>query len=164
MKKAASKPVSDERRARRGRRTDDQRPNFADLVESAVEGVLVHRNFRPLYANQAFAQLFGYNNPNDILALPLLKPLIPNDSWARMEEDYNDLIRRHRPAFVTRMRGLHKKGHEIWLAVTERAIDWHGKPAVHLTAFDISSQMAAEQTLLQNEQHSRAAMTDNYCM
>jgi diguanylate cyclase (GGDEF)-like protein/PAS domain S-box-containing protein len=37
-------------------------------------------------------------------------------------------------------------------------IDWHGKPAVEITAYDISHQMAIEQNLLESEQHLRAIL------
>jgi diguanylate cyclase (GGDEF)-like protein/PAS domain S-box-containing protein len=158
MKKLPAKPAPEDRRSRRGRRLADAQPNFADLVENGVEGVLVHRNFRPLYANQAFAALFGYKHASDILAMPLLRPLIPNDNWARMEEEYNELIRHKQSSYIGRVRVVHKKGHEIWLAITQRVIDWHGTPAVHLTAFDISTQMAAEHALQHNEQHLRAIL------
>ncbi len=151
-------PVSVERRQQRGRRVDDQAPDFRDLVENAVEGVLVHRNFRPLYANQAISELFGYAKPKEILALPILRSLFPDDCWPRMEQDYDDLIRGLRPSFVSRARGLRKDGREIWIALTQRAIDWHGAPAVAVTAFDISAQMAVEHALLQNEQHLRSIL------
>ena len=42
---------------------EDQLPDFSDLIENAVAGILVHRNFKPLYANKAFAHLFGYKSP-----------------------------------------------------------------------------------------------------
>ena len=55
------------------------------MVEGAAQGILVYRNFKPLYANTAFAKLFGYKTAKDILALPLIRPLIPPDRWATVE-------------------------------------------------------------------------------
>jgi len=73
------------------RRAGDTLPDFRDLVENAVRGILVHRNFKPLYANRAFAALFGYRSAKDILALPLLRPLIPPDRWAQVEKNMTTL-------------------------------------------------------------------------
>ncbi|MBT6138637.1 MAG: PAS domain-containing protein, partial [Rhodospirillaceae bacterium] len=42
---------------------------FRGLVESAVEGFFIHRDFKPLFANQACADIFGYDSPEDVLAL-----------------------------------------------------------------------------------------------
>jgi diguanylate cyclase (GGDEF)-like protein/PAS domain S-box-containing protein len=157
MKKLPAKAAAPERRVK-SRRRDEVAPDFGDLVENAVDGILVHRNFRPLYANQAMARLFGYNAVDQLLALPLLRPLIPSDSWARMEQDYDDLVHDRRPSFITRLRALHKDGHEIWLAVTQRVVKWQGEKAVCLTAIDISTQMEVEQNLLETEQHLRSIL------
>ncbi|HEU0117910.1 MAG TPA: PAS domain S-box protein, partial [Alphaproteobacteria bacterium] len=158
MKKTATKSSTVERRKRLKRRAEDQLPDFRDLIENSVQGILVHRNFKPLYANEAFAKLFGYDSAKDIMALPLLRPLVPQDAWARAEQEYDDLIRGRRKSIVTRTRGLRKDGREIWAATTERLIDWHGSPAVQINTHDISEQMAIEQNLLQNEQHLRAIL------
>ncbi|MDX2027647.1 MAG: diguanylate cyclase [Alphaproteobacteria bacterium] len=133
-------------------------PDFNRLVENSVQGVVIHRNFKPLYANRAFARLFGYKSAKDILELPLLRPLIPEDRWARVEEEYDELIRGKRKSVITRARGIRKGGQEIWLAVTEQLIMWGGTKAVMLTAVDITSQMDAEQSLARSEQHLRAIL------
>lgn len=133
-------------------------PDFRDLTENAVQGIVIHRNFKPLYANRAFAQLFGYKSAKDIMAMPLLRPLIPADRWAKVEEEYDALMRGEKTSVITRARGIHRDGREIWLAITERVIDWKGEKAVVLNAFDITLQMAAEQNLARNEQHLRAIL------
>jgi len=157
MKKLRAKPVA-ERRKNLKRRAEDRLPDFRDLIENSIQGILVHRNFKPLYANTAFAKLFGYRTAREIMALPIIRPLVPPEMWAHIEEEYGDLIRGRRKTVITRARGLHKEGHEIWMAVTERLIDWHGDPAVQINAFDISDQMAIEHALLENEQHLRAML------
>ena len=166
IKKPAIKPtakqterkVREERRKTLKRRAADFLPDFRDLVENSVQGVLVHRNFRPLYANQAFAELFGYKDARAIMDMPIIRPLIPDDMWAAAEQDYNNLIRTGEGKAITRARGLHKDGHEIWLSVTRRVVDWHGTPALHLSAFDISERMVVEQDLLKSEQHLRSVL------
>jgi diguanylate cyclase (GGDEF)-like protein/PAS domain S-box-containing protein len=158
MKKSGTKSSHVERRARLKRRAEDQLPDFRDLIENSVQGILVHRNFKPLYANQAFAELFGYKTAKNIMALPLIRPLVPEDMWARVEQEHDDLIRSQKKSVVTRARGIRKDGREIWTAVTQRVINWHGDPAVQINAYDISEQMAIEQVLLRSEQHLRAIL------
>ncbi|MGE3624669.1 MAG: PAS domain-containing protein, partial [Bdellovibrionales bacterium] len=157
MKKDSAKASAVERRRNPKRRAEDRLPDFRDLVENSIQGILVHRNFKPLYANEAFARLFGYRHA-DIMALPLIRPLIPRETWARVEQEYGELVRGRRKSVITRARGLHKDGHEIWMAVTERVIDWHGERAVQINAFDITGQMKVEYALLESEQHLRAIL------
>lgn len=159
MKPIADSPPVVERRNKTGRRRDDvAAPDFRDMVENAVQGILLHHNFRPLYANAAFARLFGYANPQELLALPLIRPLIPATLWAQAEADYHDLLRGVKHAAITRIRGVRKDGKEIWLSLTQRVIVWRGAPAVQWNAFDITGQMAAEQSMLDSEHRLRAML------
>jgi diguanylate cyclase (GGDEF)-like protein/PAS domain S-box-containing protein len=156
--KPAAKTATVERRKRHKRRAEDRLPDFRDLVDNSVQGVLVHSNFKPLYANDAFAELFGYDSAKEIMHLPLIRPLVPAEMWARAEEEYSDLIQGRRNSLITRARGIKKNGQEIWVSLTERRVDWHGTPAVHVSAFDISTQMNVEHSLLKTEQHLRAIL------
>ena len=157
-RKAASKSnaVKTERRAAatqsKGRRRDDKLPDFADLIENAVQGVLVHRNFKPLYANQAFAELFGFKNTGEILGLPLIRPLIAEDLWAKVESDNDDLVRGRKTSLTSRIRGHRKDGREIWLSMIQRAVDWHGTAAAQIMVYDITEQVHIEQAIAKNEQ------------
>ncbi|MBP7253526.1 MAG: sensor domain-containing diguanylate cyclase [Alphaproteobacteria bacterium] len=135
-------------------------PDFRTMVEGAHHGVFVHRNFRPLYANAAFAHLFGYTQPRDLLTLPLIRPLIPGESWALFEGRYDTLLHGKNPDNnkVMRQRLLRADGREIWLALTERRIVWEGQPAAEWHAFDIGEQLLLEQQLLASEQRLRAVL------
>jgi diguanylate cyclase (GGDEF)-like protein/PAS domain S-box-containing protein len=158
MKKPSVKQAAIERRRRKPRRAEDLLPDFRDLVENSVQGILVHRNFKPLYANAAFAKLFGYKSRDDILALPLIRPLVPQDLWPRVEADYDALIHGRRESATMRLRGVHKDGREVWLSVDERLIDWHGKAAVQLNVSDVSEQVAMLAELVNAEQRLRAML------
>jgi diguanylate cyclase (GGDEF)-like protein/PAS domain S-box-containing protein len=141
------------------RRLDaDAAPDFHVLVDDAVQGIIVHRNFKPLYANDAFAALFGYNDAEEILAMPLLRKLVPDDVWPQLEQEYDALLRGEKKSVIGRSRCLRKDGQEIWVAVTKRVIDWPGGDAVMLTAFDITQQVELEFGLLKNEQKLRAIL------
>ncbi len=133
-------------------------PDFRGLIDSAVQGMLVHRNFKPLYANHAFAELFGYAHARDILALPLLRSLVPNDVWQRLEEEYDEMMRGTKKSVIGRMRAVRRNGQEIWLAVTMRVVKWPGGPAIMLTAYDITRQAELEYTLLNTEQKLRSIL------
>ncbi|MDD2326208.1 MAG: sensor domain-containing diguanylate cyclase [Alphaproteobacteria bacterium] len=147
-----------ERRKTPRRHEDRSLPNFQDMVEGAVQGILIHSNFKPLFVNNAFARLFGYDKPEELLALPLIRPLFPAELWPEIELEYNRFIRGDTSTQISRMMGTGRDGTDIWLSTTKRIIDWHGTPAVQITAFDISKQVAMEQLLLGNEQQLRGIL------
>ncbi|MGB9152039.1 MAG: diguanylate cyclase [Alphaproteobacteria bacterium] len=140
------------------RKYPDALPDFNALIDDAVQGVVIHRNFKPLYSNKAFAELFGYKDVKEIMGLPLLRPLIPEDAWPRIEVEYDEMMRGDKKSAVGRARGIRKDGSEIWVAVTMRVIDWRGDAAIILTAFDITKQVEFEHNLLKTEQRLRAVL------
>lgn len=163
-------------------------PDFRSFIDEAVQGVLIHRNFKPLYVNQAFATLLGYDDPQEIKTMPILRPLVPVDEWPRLEQQYDDIMHGVRKSVIGRARAVTKAGAEIWVAVTMRAVDWPGpdkqsgdkqygdkRPgdknsqekisqdknparAMMLTAFDITKQVELEHNLLKTEQRLRAVL------
>lgn len=134
-------------------------PDFQDMIDNAAHGVCVHHNFRPLYANAALAQLFGYDKSQDLVALPLLRPLVPKENWAQLEDEYDLLTRgKGKQLPLLRRRFLRHDGQEIWVALTQRRTLWQGKVAVEWHIFDISDQTKNEQHLLASEQRLRAAL------
>jgi diguanylate cyclase (GGDEF)-like protein/PAS domain S-box-containing protein len=155
MKKPPPESVADEARKTAQEATP---PDFQELVARAAQGILVHRNFKPLFANKAFAALLGYRSPKDILAMPILRPVFSSDLWAQVEHDHDDLAKKRKSAVVLRMPLCRKDGQEVWVAGTQSRVDWGGAPAVQLSVFDISSQVAVEQSLLRSEQHLRSVL------
>jgi diguanylate cyclase (GGDEF)-like protein/PAS domain S-box-containing protein len=133
-------------------------PNFKALIDDSVQGILVHRNFKALYVNDALASLFGYSSADEILDLPLLRPLVPDDIWPRFEVEYDEMMRGMKPPFIGRSRAVKKNGQELWLALTLRVIKWPGGPAMMMTAFDITRQVELEYNLLKNEQKLRSVL------
>ena len=140
------------------RQEEDSAPDFRTFVDQAVQGVIIHRNFKPLYANKAFAELFGYAGVKEVMELPLLRELVPADLWPRMEAEYDEMMRGTKKSLIGRSRGICKDGAEIWVSVILQRIDWEGQPAMMLTAFDITQQVESEHHLVKNEQRQRAVL------
>jgi diguanylate cyclase len=141
-------------RSAKGAQTYD----YQAMIAGARHGVFVHHNFRPLYANDAWAKMLGYDNAAAFLKLKLLRPLVPPENWPILEGRYSALMRDKIPAGMTRLRLLRQDGTEIWLALTERKVVWRGHDAAEWHAFDISEQMLLEQQLLASEQKLRAVL------
>ncbi len=58
-------------------------PNTAFNEQLFIEshyGVVIHRDFKPLYADDTYARYFGYQSSQDILALSsLLELIVPHE-------------------------------------------------------------------------------------
>lgn len=159
MKKRETESEKRVERRRGGRRQEDSfLPDFRDLIEGAIQGVLIHSNFKPLYVNAAFARMLGYDSPDEILSLPLIRSLYPDEAWAEVEQDYNDLTRGAKKPEISRMLALKKDGREIWLAAAKRPVKWRGHHALEICAADISKQVEMERVMMGNEQLLRSIL------
>jgi len=128
---------------------------FFNLAEGSIQGIIVHRNFKPLYVNQAWAEIHGYTVDEVLTVETLLQFYSPADqerligyAEARMRGE-DDV-----PA-TYEYRGVHKDGSEVWLYNMVRRLDWDSGPAILSTTVDITDRKQAEAALTANEERFR---------
>ncbi|MBC8159444.1 MAG: PAS domain S-box protein, partial [Alphaproteobacteria bacterium] len=127
---------------------------FHDLADNAVEGILVHRGFKPLFANQALAQIFGYT-VDEVMAMDSILELIaPHDR--KMAAGYGEARERgENPPSDYEQQGVRKDGTIIWLRNMARQIDWDDQSAVQSILVDVTKQKMVETELRDSEARRR---------
>ena len=122
---------------------------FRDLVEGSVDGIIVHRDFKALFVNDAFAKIFGFDSPEDVLALDSVLEMVPPDvqaqikAHAKMRMDGDDVPTEYE------IEGVKKDGSSIWLVNLVRVISWNGQPAIQSTVLEITQRKRMEEELRQ---------------
>lgn len=120
---------------------------FRDLTQGSVMGIVLDRKGEPLFANQAYADLFGYDGPDDILALEKLDILYSPEDLPKIKK-YRDARPKGKEAPNTyEFRGVRKDGSEIHLESRLRVITWEGAPATQSTVIDITGRKQAQELL-----------------
>ena len=123
---------------------------FRNLIEGSIQGVVIHRNFMPLFVNRAFCNIFGYTS-SEIFSLESLLELFPADQSASTERsDTTGLL----PGNSTprgEIRGVRKDGRHIWVRNEERIVEWEGGQAVQCVMVDVTEQRIVEEQLLQSQ-------------
>ncbi|NQU70718.1 MAG: PAS domain S-box protein, partial [Rhodospirillales bacterium] len=114
------------------------------LIDNMSQGFFVHENLRILYANRAFSEMFGYSDPDEILALKRMDVL-----WAPHEHSriygYAEARKQGDQAPITyEYEGVTKDGTDIWVRVTVQPIRWQGKYFFSGTTNDITAEKNAE--------------------
>ena len=141
---ALTAALADQQRAER-----ESDARFRDLIEGSIQGIVIHRNFIPLFANQAYATILGYESPDAILKMGSLLPLFPPPERARL----SGYVRaRHEGRSVPGQQehqAVRKDGTPIWLDAKIREISWEGERALQVTIFDITERKRAEEALRQ---------------
>ncbi|MBI1206371.1 MAG: response regulator [Azospirillum sp.] len=145
----------------------DSEARFRGLIEGSIEGIVIHREFVPLFANDAYARIFGYEEAAQILALPSLEPLLPPDVLARAWRNYLRMLDGSAPPGLRRFAGRCRDGSTIWIDAIERPVDWLGQSAVLVTIVDVSQHVRAEADAAENAALLQAAfdtMPNGICM
>lgn len=114
------------------------------LLDAVPVPILVHRRFRPLYANPAYAELMGMANAGAVLALDSILDLLDPAVHGRALADCDAVMKgktRDRPLRVSNRL---PDGAARWLDLVERRVPWVGGPAVLAVYHDVTAEVEAE--------------------
>lgn len=137
-----------------GAQPDSDDTMFRALVEGAVEGILVHRDQKPLYVNQAWARLHGLT-VDEVMEMDDVLPLIHESERERMLGYMQARMNGESAPTQYEYQGLRADGTAIWLENLVRPVNWNGKPAIQATIIDITKRKTAERALHFSEEHFR---------
>jgi PAS domain S-box-containing protein len=120
---------------------------FRTLVQASLQGILVHHHHQPCFVNQAFATMFGYATPEEVLRLETTLPLIAPQDRARIIAYRDARLRGDDVPAHYEFQGLRRDGRRIWVEVRATVIPWDGAPAILTTHIDITARKQAEEVL-----------------
>ena len=114
---------------------------YRTLLDSSPQALLVHRDFVPCYANRALAELFGYRDEAEILALrtnlELVDPAEHHRARALATARLSGQHIPHRHEF----RCLRKDGNRFWAEVIASAVPWEGEQGVQVCALRAEQEL-----------------------
>ena len=119
--------------------------DFHSLVEGANQGIYVHRQWRPLFANQAFASMLGFASPAELLAAGSLEPNISAHDLPRLRAMAQAAAEGRPSPAVYVYEALSQDGRTLFIENVMRPIRWQGGPALQVTAVDVTARRQAEQ-------------------
>ncbi len=130
----------------------DSEMRYRTLVEGSIQGISVRdQNGIRVFANQAHAHIFGYDNPLDLIGRPVREQIAPHERERLLRDTLERFQRDDMPArFI--YQGLRKDGTPIWLENVVSRITWEGQPAQLTTLVDITDRKQAEESLRQSEE------------
>jgi PAS domain S-box-containing protein len=137
--------VSERKRAEQELQASEER--YRNLVEGSMQGLLIQRNRRALFANSAFARLFGFDSPEEVYALPDLQVLIAEDAREQMSEYSRRRLSGAGAPERYLGHGRRKDGSEIWIENLVRVVNWEGQPAIQVAGIDVTERLRAEREL-----------------
>ena len=117
---------------------------FRALVNGSLQGVCIHRNLHPIFANPAFARTFGFDSPDEVLTLASLLVLFAPEERAVIEQNVARRMRNEIADTQFERRALRRDGSSFWVETLATRVNWEGRAAVQLTVIDISERKSIE--------------------
>ena len=118
---------------------------------------MIHVGHKPLFANQAYAEIFGFDTPDEVVAqASALEHVAPHER-DRMRTYSAARIRGEDAPATYVFEGIRKDGTRLWLENRGRAVTWKGEAAVQRTVVDITERKRAEEELRQAKEAAEIA-------
>jgi PAS domain S-box-containing protein len=138
------------------------------LAENVPDGLALMQEGRVLLVNKNFAEMFGYENPDELIGKRASDPIKASHKDF-FENTLRNIETGETSEKVLRWPCLSRKGREIWVEGHPSLIKWENKPAVLTTVIDITEArakaiaMKEETKRLRRENiHLRSSIRDRY--
>ncbi len=120
-----------------------------DIVEGSIQGIVILRGTRILFANTAFAKMLGVASAEEVTAIDDARRLLPKGLSANANRFWAEATSRRLDNQTQRavLNGI--DGRSLWIDAIGRLIDWDGAPAFMLTVIDVTERHMADQALIQ---------------
>ena len=131
---------------------------YRELVEGSLQGIIiVEEKGRVLLANPAAASMFGYADPDDMLALETIDELLDPDDRARVEQYRGERKAGGSPPLRYEVRAHRLDGTSLWCEVHLHRTSWEGRPVAQAFLVDLTERKNAEVALEQARDAAEAA-------
>ena len=147
--------ITERKQAEEAMRQSEER--FRHLVEGSIQGIMLHRDGKPIFANQAYAEMYGYDSPEDILGVEnIFQDIIAPEDRARLQQYFQARMRGEPAPTHYTCRGVRRDGTYIWVDNIITVVTWKGETTIQCTVVDISERTQAEAALQRSEAQHRA--------
>ncbi|MBC8355529.1 MAG: PAS domain S-box protein [Planctomycetes bacterium] len=119
---------------------------FRKLIEGSIQGILIHRLFKPLFVNEAWAVLHGHT-VQEVLEMESVLPLIAPHERDRAMQFAKARLRGDDVPARYEAQDLRRDGTTVWVEKFISVIEWDGQRAVQTALIDLSQRKQAEEAL-----------------
>ena len=128
----------------------DSEDKFRRLVETSLDGIVLHRDLKLLYVNRACLKMFHYQEPQEMQDRSLLQFVDPQ--YRQVASRWQtQLQRRAATPRIFEMKGVRKDGSKFDLEGVSFPTTYEGQPAIQTHIRDITHKKHLEEHLSRTE-------------
>ncbi len=124
----------------------DYEQQFQDLVNYSRQGILIHADDKPLFANQAFCDVLGFATPKEFVEKRSYRELFTPDDYDTVAQ-----ARQSRSTEPLQVQLSTRNGDQITAIVVEQPVLWEKQQAWQVSVIDVSDQVRAEEQRRQSQ-------------
>ncbi|MBI4795060.1 MAG: PAS domain S-box protein [Deltaproteobacteria bacterium] len=132
------------------RELKDSEEKFRRLVETSLDGIALHSAMRLLYVNRACLEMFGYQEPGEMLGRRLLQ-FIDLPYQQAVARRLSHLLRGDSRPRIFEIKGIKKDGARVDLELVSFPTTYEGQPAIQTHIRDITHKKHLEEQLTRTE-------------
>jgi len=126
---------------------------YSTLVEDALIGVYIAQDDNIVFANDKFAEIYGYPK-EELVGMESLNLVHPEDK-TMVRELRGKRLKGERVPSEYEIRGLKKNGDTIWVMRSYSLIRYDGRPAISGIVADMTTRRLAEDALRKSDKELR---------
>ncbi len=133
---------------------------FKRLIMNSAQGIMVHRNFKPLMLNQAWANEMRASSLQQAMEIDSILQFIPVEKHAQVKEHYIKTISGETTNKSGIVENICFDGSKRFFNIYDNLIEWEGEPAVQVVLEDVTDKVEYERALAYRASHDQ--LTDLY--
>jgi len=136
-----NRDITERKRAEEALRESEE--HYRTLVESVLDGIVIHSGDRVAVANRAAAAMLGFAGPAALVGQPLESFVHPAD-LASVQDRVRRVLAGEAVAYPVEIRYVKRDGTELPVENTGALVTYNGKPAILAVVRDITARKRAE--------------------
>ncbi len=119
---------------------------------NATYGLVVLKNFEPVYMDDHYAQIYGYDSAKELIThTESFLDLIAPEYHTLARDNYYQQVQGITPPRGRTFKNIDRFGREFTVFTIDHVIEWEGEPAMQVTVIDLSMIDRAQAQLRDSE-------------
>jgi len=128
---------------------------FKRLIMNSGQGILVHRDFKPLLVNNAWVEAMHGDSIEQVMSLDSMLQFILPENHQQAKKHYQQLISGMAESKSNIVENICFDGKKRFFNAYDNTIEWEGEPAIQVVLEDVTDKVEFEKALAYRASHDQ---------